>query len=71
MEKATARPEETPLVSRPTTDIESELIDLTKVTLADLAAYDDRDLAPAMRRLLRRIDDPKSITTSYHPQRID
>lgn len=58
-------------MSQPAADIESDLIDLTEVTLADLPTYDEQVLAPIMRRLLRRIDDPDSITSGYNPQRID
>jgi FXSXX-COOH protein len=58
-------------VSNPPADIESDLIDLTEVTLADLPTYDERVLAPALRRLLRRIDQPDSSVSSYNPQRID
>jgi len=52
-------------------DLESDLIDLAEVPLADLPWYDERALAPVLRRLLRRIDNPDSITSGYHPQRID
>ncbi|WP_433788451.1 hypothetical protein [Actinoplanes sp. CA-252034] len=58
-------------MSRSIDDIESDLVDLTEVTLADLPTYDERILAPTMRRLLQRIDDPESITSGYNPQRID
>ncbi|MFV2017329.1 hypothetical protein [Micromonospora sp. LOL_023] len=52
-------------------DIESDLVDLTEVTLSDLPRYDEQILAATMRRLLQRIDDPESITSGYNPQRID
>lgn len=71
MGRATVRPEETAQMSQPNPDIESDLVDLTEVTLADLPAYDDQLLSPTMRRLLQRIDDPESITSGYNPQRID
>ena len=71
MAAGTARREEKPAVSRSIDDIESDLIDLTEVTLADLPTYDERILAPTIRRLLRRIDDPESITSGYNPQRVD
>lgn len=58
-------------MSHPTPDIDSDLVDLTEVSLADLPTYDDPLLSPTMRRLLRRIDDPDSITSGYNPQRID
>nr|WP_221382034.1 hypothetical protein [Actinoplanes polyasparticus] len=58
-------------MSRSIDDIESDMADLTEVTLADLPTYDDQILAPTMRRLLRRIDDTEGITSGYNPQRID
>lgn len=58
-------------MSQPNPDIDSDLVDLTEVTLADLPTYDDQLLSPTMRRLLQRIDDPESITSGYNPQRID
>jgi hypothetical protein len=58
-------------VIRSTTDLESDLVDLTEVTLAELPTYDDDILAPTMQRLLQRIDDHESITSGYNPQRID
>lgn len=58
-------------MTQPTAGIESDLIDLAEVTLADLPTYDEEALAPTLRRLLARIDDPDSITTGYNPQRID
>lgn len=58
-------------VTPPTAGIESDLINLAEVTLADLPAYDEEALEPTLRRLLARIDDPESITTGYNPQRID
>lgn len=58
-------------MTQPTAGIESDLIDLAEVALADLPTYDEETLAPTMRRLLSRIDDPDSITTGYNPQRID
>lgn len=60
-----------PPVSQAPADLESELIDLAEVTLADLPTYDQEALAPALYRLLRRVDDPESITSGYNPQRID
>ncbi len=58
-------------MSRSIDDIESDMADLTEVTLADLPTYDDQILAPTMQRLLRRIDDTEGITSGYNPQRID
>lgn len=52
-------------------DLESDMVDLTEVTLADLPTCDERILAPTMRRLLQRIDDPEGITSGYNPQRTD
>jgi FXSXX-COOH protein len=55
-----------------TADVESKfLIDLTGVPLAALSALDEQLLAPVMGRLLRRADDPESITSGYNPQRLD
>lgn len=58
-------------LSGPTDDLESDLIDFTEVTLADLPAYDQDALAPIVERLLRRIDDSETITMGYQPQRLD
>ncbi|MEU4527203.1 hypothetical protein AB0F49_03150 [Micromonospora ureilytica] len=52
-------------------DVDSELVDLTDVTLDRLVDYDQEILDPIMRRLLRRADDPESITSGYNPQRLD
>jgi FXSXX-COOH protein len=60
-----------PVVNQSPPDIESDLIDLGEVPLAELPSYDEPSLAPVIRRLLRRIDDPTSITTGYNPQRAD
>lgn len=58
-------------MSQPIPDVESDLVDLTEVTLADLPGYDDQLLSPTMRRLLQRVDDPESNIGGYNPQRID
>ncbi|MEO3922294.1 hypothetical protein ACQEVC_37575 [Plantactinospora sp. CA-294935] len=52
-------------------DIDSALVDLTEVSLDELPRYDQRILDPIIRRLLRRVDDPESITSGYNPQRLD
>lgn len=52
-------------------DVESELVDLADVPLADLPSIDPKIIDPVMRRLLRRVDDPDSITSGYNPQRLD
>jgi FXSXX-COOH protein len=52
-------------------DVESELVDLADLTLADLPELDAAVIAPVMGRLLRRVDDPDSITSGYNPQRLD
>lgn len=51
--------------------VESELVDLADLTLADVPRLDPEIIAPVMRRLLRRVDDPDSITSGYNPQRLD
>ena len=43
-------------MTQPTAGIESDLIDLAEVALADLPTYHEETLAPTMRRLLSRID---------------
>jgi FXSXX-COOH protein len=58
-------------VSDAPADLESTLIDLTEVTLAELPEFDSTALAPVISRLLRRVDDPESITSGYNPQRLD
>ncbi|MFG1674561.1 hypothetical protein [Micromonospora sp. NPDC049282] len=52
-------------------DVDSELIDLKPVDLARLPELDQEILGPVMGRLLRRVDDPESITSGYNPQRLD
>jgi FXSXX-COOH protein len=52
-------------------DVESELVDLGRLRLSDLPDLDEQVLAPVMRRVLRRADDPESITSGYNPQRLD
>jgi FXSXX-COOH protein len=51
--------------------LESDLVDLSRVSLAALPGLDERILAPAMRRVLKRAGDPESITRGYNPQRLD
>jgi FXSXX-COOH protein len=62
-------------VDQPTAEtvgVESEfLVDLTDVPLAALLTVDEQLLSPVMGRLLRRADDPESITSGYNPQRLD
>jgi hypothetical protein len=52
-------------------EVDSELVDLADVSLDLLVDYDQEILGPIMRRLLRRVDDPESITSGYNPQRLD
>jgi hypothetical protein len=52
-------------------DIESNLVDLSTITLDELASCDESDLAGTVARLLRRIDEPVRHISSYNPQRID
>lgn len=65
------RCEGTLTVNQPSADIESDLIDLTELALEVLPSYDERLLTPVLSRLLRRIDDPDSITSGFNPQRFD
>lgn len=58
-------------MSRPTGDVESELIDLTEESLAKLPAYDEKALAPIVARLLHQADDPDNHFVGYNPQRAD
>ncbi|MET7968482.1 hypothetical protein [Micromonospora sp. NPDC005305] len=52
-------------------DVDSELVDLAGVSLDRLPELDQEILGPVMGRLLRRVDDPESITSGYNPQRLD
>ncbi|MCZ7429453.1 hypothetical protein O7607_27210 [Micromonospora sp. WMMA1949] len=52
-------------------DVDSELVDLNAVSLDRLPELDQEILGPVMGRLLRRVDDPESITSGYNPQRLD
>ncbi|RKN41504.1 hypothetical protein [Micromonospora endolithica] len=52
-------------------DVDSELVDLAGVSLDHLPDYDQEILGPIMNRLLRRVEDPESITSGYNPQRLD
>lgn len=58
-------------MSRPTGDVESELVDLTEESLAKLPVYDEKALAPIVARLLRQADDPDIHFAGYNPQRAD
>jgi len=48
--------------------VESELVDLGDATLAETWG-DDEELSAAKRRLLARVDNPKSSFGGYNPQR--
>ena len=52
-------------------DVDSELVDLGAVSLDRLPELDQEILGPVMGRLLRRVDEPESITSAYYPQRLD
>ncbi|MBQ0901300.1 hypothetical protein [Micromonospora sp. U21] len=52
-------------------DVDSELVDLAGLSLDRLLDLDQEILGPVMSRLLRRVDDPESITSGYNPQRLD
>jgi hypothetical protein len=59
-------------VNQPYADeVVSHLVDLTGIFLDELPTYDRATLAPTMDKLLRRVDDPDSITSGYNPQRLD
>lgn len=48
--------------------VETEMVDLTQASLAD-AMGEDPELLAAKRRLLARVDNPKSSFGGYNPQR--
>ena len=52
-------------------EIESNLVDLSAVTLDELTTCDNADLAGTVARLLRRVDSPAKHVSGYNPQRID
>ena len=47
-------------MAEPAAGIQSDLVDLTGVTLDDLGSFDDGTLASALRPLLAQIDTPGS-----------
>lgn len=52
--------------------VETELIDLTDVSLADLRDYDATDLAPSMARLMHQVKRPRAnLGGSNPPGRVD
>lgn len=48
--------------------VQSEMVDLTDASLADTWS-DDKELKAAKKRLLGRVDNPKSSFGGYNPQR--
>jgi len=52
--------------------VESDLVDLSGVSLEALRSMDGRAIAESLEQLLRHIDGPQAITVSYNPpDRID
>ncbi|HEY3867221.1 MAG TPA: hypothetical protein VGM10_02690 [Actinocrinis sp.] len=52
--------------------VETELIDLTDVSLAGLRNYDATDLAPSLARLMHQIERPRAnLGGTNPPGRID
>lgn len=51
--------------------VESELVDLTGVSLEALRSLDEDSLAAPLAALLRRIDDPQAIAAGYNQSRSD
>ena len=49
--------------------VASELVDLSNTSLGVALSSDDEELAASKRRLLGRIDNPKSSFGGYNPQR--
>lgn len=52
-------------MGQPAEDIESDLVDLSEATLADLPNYEEEALAPVTRRVARRLDDPEGNTSGF------
>jgi hypothetical protein len=49
-----------------TTEVTSELVDLTGLTLAALGSYEEEALAPAVAPLLRQIDNPTNSVAGHN-----
>jgi FXSXX-COOH protein len=52
-------------------EVESELIDLTNVSLRALEELESSGLTETVDRVLERADAPRGYTYGYNPQRID
>lgn len=53
------------------TAVESELVDLSGVSLEELRAMDDAAFGESLEQLLHHMDGPHDITLSYNPSRFD
>lgn len=51
--------------------VESDLIDLTGVSLEALRSMDSALLATPVARLLRKVYDPQGSASTFNPQRYD
>ncbi|MGW6023269.1 hypothetical protein [Streptomyces sp. NPDC055099] len=51
--------------------VESDLVDLSGVSLEALLSMDGSAIAGALEPLLRHIDDARAVTMSYSPSRFD
>lgn len=52
--------------------VETELIDLTEISFAELRNYDAADLAPSLDRVMRQIEQPRAnLGGSAPPGRVD
>jgi hypothetical protein len=52
---------------QPPPDIESDLVDLSGLLIDDLDGCDQQVLAPALRRMMARIDDGQGNISGYNP----
>jgi hypothetical protein len=52
-------------------EIESELVDLSDLSLADLADLDPHQIHSGLARVLQRIDDVDGRFSAYNPSRTD
>ncbi|MFI6092114.1 hypothetical protein [Streptomyces sp. NPDC051218] len=51
--------------------VESDLVDLSGVSLEALLSMDRSAIAGSLEPLLRHIDDARAVTMSYSPSRFD
>lgn len=52
-------------MGQPADDIESDLVDLSEATLADLPDYEEEALAPVARRVARRLDNTEGNISGF------